>query len=73
MASRFKQLFAEPFFIIGRSSSFLKVLFPARDRKSVMTCHICTRFGAYLHSKMLLHSCRIIKAFLAFHLALGLP
>ena len=52
MASRFKQLFAEPFFIIGRSSSFLKVLFPARDRKSVMTCHICTRFGAYLHSKM---------------------
>ena len=34
-------------------SKFLKVFFLARAQKSVITCHICTRFVAYSHSNML--------------------
>ena len=37
-------------------TKFLKVFFLARGRKSFITCHICTRFDAYLHPRML---CRI--------------
>ena len=44
-------------FIIRQSSSpktkVLQMFFRARGQKIVITCHICTRFDAYLHSRML--------------------
>ena len=67
MPSCITQLFAKKLFIIRQSSSpeikFLKVFFLARGQKSVIKCHICTRFDVFLHSRML---CQVIKLFIWF-------